>query len=422
MDISTEIAAIQAASQGSELRQPLVGALNKLNSGSLPTVTASDAGKILKVGANGWEVGEKSGYMPVPSASLIISSNNTYDVTNYAEALVNVPSGMGSGVLVNPAFQGLSYGYIKSDGNGFSSYNTRRTYLNIFEVIANHQYALYVGETVGNRRRASFFSGKSISDFSPYLVAPAEDTLIFDNGIWLAPFEQNVDDSDNALTGRIVYTPNTNGVIVYATDNNTQIIPAYCVDMSASSTLVQKTITQNGTYDPADDNADGYSEVIVNVASNAAVFSPDYKYTLQSSGDPVFSQRNGEMCLTRQGSARAVYVFSKIPSFAKKLCIAIEIVDYSSQYWRGAQVGRKANNTLPASGGWDATRLAFFTNSDTTAESINEQSGVTINSTSNVNLSKQTVEIDISDINEDFYPFIQTQNQVMYLYSIYYTV
>ena len=30
--------------------------------------------------------------------------------------------------------------------------------------------------------------------------------------------------------------------------------------------LVQKTITQNGTYDPADDNADGYSEVVVNVS------------------------------------------------------------------------------------------------------------------------------------------------------------
>lgn len=91
MDISAEIAAIQAASQGSELRQPLVGALNKLNSGSLPAVTASDAGKILKVGANGWEVGEKSGYMPVPVNSLNISSNDTYDVTNYAEVIVNVP-------------------------------------------------------------------------------------------------------------------------------------------------------------------------------------------------------------------------------------------------------------------------------------------------------------------------------------------
>lgn len=35
------------------------------------------------------------------------------------------------------------------------------------------------------------------------------------------------------------------------------------------STLVPKTITANGTYDPADDNADGYSEVTVNVSAPA---------------------------------------------------------------------------------------------------------------------------------------------------------
>lgn len=36
-------------------------------------------------------------------------------------------------------------------------------------------------------------------------------------------------------------------------------------------TLVQKTITLNGTYDPDDDNADGYSEVTVNVQGGASM-------------------------------------------------------------------------------------------------------------------------------------------------------
>lgn len=97
MDISAEIAAIQAASQGSELRQPLVGALNKLNSGALPAVTSSDAGKILKVGANGWEVGDKSGYMPVPTATKQITQNGTVDVTQYAYANVNVSHSYSAG-------------------------------------------------------------------------------------------------------------------------------------------------------------------------------------------------------------------------------------------------------------------------------------------------------------------------------------
>ena len=92
MDISAEVAVIQAASQGSELRQPLVSALNKLNTGTLPAVTVSDADKILKVGANGWEVGEKSGYMPVPTATKQITENGTHDVTDYASVVVNVSS------------------------------------------------------------------------------------------------------------------------------------------------------------------------------------------------------------------------------------------------------------------------------------------------------------------------------------------
>lgn len=99
MDISAEIAAIQAVSQGSELRQPLVDALNKLNSESLPAVTASDVGKILKVGSNGWEVGEKSGYMPVPTAAKQITENGTYDVTDYANAIVSVSGSGGSNIL-----------------------------------------------------------------------------------------------------------------------------------------------------------------------------------------------------------------------------------------------------------------------------------------------------------------------------------
>lgn len=121
MDISAEIAAIQAASQGSELRQPLVGALNKLNSGSLPAVTASDAGKILKVGTNGWEAGEKSGYMPVPTDTMQITDNGTYNVTNYASASVHVSSG-GSAVLVPKTItQNGTYDPADDNANGYNS-------------------------------------------------------------------------------------------------------------------------------------------------------------------------------------------------------------------------------------------------------------------------------------------------------------
>ena len=36
----------------------------------------------------------------------------------------------------------------------------------------------------------------------------------------------------------------------------------------SSGTLITKSITQNGTYNASSDNADGYSEVTVNVNNN----------------------------------------------------------------------------------------------------------------------------------------------------------
>lgn len=43
--------------------------------------------------------------------------------------------------------------------------------------------------------------------------------------------------------------------------------------ISGGSTLVAKSITANGTYDPTDDNADGYSSVTVNVSGGGSVSS-----------------------------------------------------------------------------------------------------------------------------------------------------
>ena len=52
-------------------------------------------------------------------------------------------------------------------------------------------------------------------------------------------------------------------------------------NISTGGTLVSKSITENGTYDPADDNADGYSSVEVNVAQQTSPFVKVGSYTLQ---------------------------------------------------------------------------------------------------------------------------------------------
>lgn len=98
-DISTEIAEIQEASYGSEVRQSIVDGLNKVNAGTLPAVSVSDAGKFLTVNNNGqWEV-KSGGLIPTPTGTKSITENGIYDVTNYASADVDV---QGSGVVIQP--------------------------------------------------------------------------------------------------------------------------------------------------------------------------------------------------------------------------------------------------------------------------------------------------------------------------------
>ncbi len=66
----------------------------------------------------------------------------------------------------------------------------------------------------------------------------------------------------NAIHGVIA---NSNNGKVLVVENG--LIAAKSVTELSGSTLVSKTITANGTYYPADDNADGYSEVTVNVST-----------------------------------------------------------------------------------------------------------------------------------------------------------
>lgn len=177
-------------------------------------------------------------YTPVID-TITITENGTYTapsgIDGYSPVTVNVSGRPGE--LVSPAYQGVSCGYVVRNGQEFWSYPNQAWYLSAFEVQANHKYAIYIGETVGIRRRASFFAGKTIADFMPYIMQGSTETSIYTGGIWLAPFTQNVDDTGDALTGRIIYTPQSNGIILYISDFNSggspAITPAYCIDMSA---------------------------------------------------------------------------------------------------------------------------------------------------------------------------------------------
>lgn len=67
--------------------------------------------------------------------------------------------------------------------------------------------------------------------------------------------------NNGALASQTAATYTTNDTY------DTTLINSVTVNVSgASPTLITKTITENGTYDASDDNADGYSQVVVNVS------------------------------------------------------------------------------------------------------------------------------------------------------------
>ena len=98
-DISTEIAAIESASRGEEVRDSIIDALTIINESidiDLPEPTASDEGKALLVDSNGdWTLGEveTDTGLPTPTASdsgkyLRVDSNGDW-------VLVTVPNAEG---------------------------------------------------------------------------------------------------------------------------------------------------------------------------------------------------------------------------------------------------------------------------------------------------------------------------------------
>ena len=65
-------------------------------------------------------------------------------------------------------------------------------------------------------------------------------------------------------------TINTKGGTIPSNKNTNNLATAInSIPSGGSATLITKTITENGTYDATDDNADGYSEVTVNVVPSS---------------------------------------------------------------------------------------------------------------------------------------------------------
>ena len=108
------------------------------------------------------------------------------------------------------------------------------------------------------------------SDGQPYTYSDTT-TVLTDNGNRWVP-EDETQLEEIVITQNGHYTPS-----LYAFSKVT-------VNVDTSPTLIEKTITTNGTYEAADDNADGSSKVTVSVDGTAVPTS----ISIDSSGMPKF--------------------------------------------------------------------------------------------------------------------------------------
>lgn len=212
---------------------------------------ASDEGKVVSNGAL------------VAQTSTEKTANGTYDTTLNDEVVVNVTptlqtkSATQNGTIQpDSGYDGLSSvevnvpntygasdeGKVVSSGALVSQTSATKTENGTYDTTLNNEIVVNVPQGVTPTGNINI-TDTQVTDVSAYATAQVVDTDLVAGNI-----KKDVD-----ILGVIGTYEGSGG----------------------GSTLVTKTITENGTYDPADDNADGYSEVTVNVSGGGYSLSYD---------------------------------------------------------------------------------------------------------------------------------------------------
>lgn len=361
-NISNEISAIQEASRGSEVRQSIVNALNAVNSDVLPVVSSSDSGKFLMVDSSGdWKV-ESGNLVPAPTETKNITENGLYDVSNYANASVNVSGGSGDTIVsktirangtyyasydeadgYNPVIVDVegtkaippimmsskANNYVSIKGNEISGFTNVDNYFtplnesgNLLDIDWSLPFEVFVSVKISNTINRSqvlfgalngFYYAPSIEfgannsniwcgfttngsswtnslNFSKDEISLPLNTEITIKAVWngttySVTVNNGTDELTKSVTPSSAHYHNSNYKIEFGGIAKSNVHTAQYVSMNLSKmyikndgvlvwgaedhcpTFVQKNITANGTYNPADDNADGYSGITVNVSN-----------------------------------------------------------------------------------------------------------------------------------------------------------
>ena len=180
-----------------------------------------------------WPNGFVSAVQEIPTGSgvvqpLSVTQNGTYNppsgVDGYAPVTVNV-SGGGSSFLT-PDYQGLAWSYVITDGGYYSDDVAKKYYSNYFHVLANKTYCLFIGSVTSDRIRCHFYANKNISDFEEYIDNPMPNIRVY-------TCTNNISGTSDLTQYniRFLFTPSSDGEIVFVTSRSSVSANAYCVEM-----------------------------------------------------------------------------------------------------------------------------------------------------------------------------------------------
>lgn len=133
-----------------------------------------------------------------------------------------------------------------------------------------------------------------------------------------------------------------------------------------------------------------------------------------------FSTQDNRKCWYRNGYGVTVnIILTQISAgMYKKLCIKARVWEYGSG-WQQAKLFLSRSVEMSGNQPTTAFKTIVLASQDYTPAQINAQTGVVIHSEANNALAYQLVEIDISDVNEDFYVGFWNCDLYMYITDIY---
>lgn len=161
--------------------------------------------------------------------SLAVSSNGVYEapegVDGYSPVTVYVPSLEPEYELVNPAYSGLSYGFIGSNGS-FSRYTSKTNMSNLYEV-SSGDFVAFPPSVVGNRFRIHFYAGKTLSDFNEYLENSGSGE------VYTADINVSGMNDPSVLTQRWFFSVPESGVVYIMTSSNSQSVESILLKINS---------------------------------------------------------------------------------------------------------------------------------------------------------------------------------------------